>query len=499
MALITLTYAFVGIASAACLYMTLRAIYRLTLHPLVSFPGPRLRAVSHLPHAFSGWRGRQPYDVRDLHRDYGPVVRIAPDLLSFTSPSAWQDIYGHQAAKNLVKYGYFRVREDAQPMLTSFGADHVRQRTAFSHGFSDRAISEQEPALAQHIEQFLAQLRKSSRDRTIVDVGTMLRFLSFDIVGKYALSTDFGCLENNAYHPWVALLLLWFRTVTYVQNALAMGILAPFLMLFVPRRMLNSVKDHLRMSAEKVQQRLAVGDDPNIRDLWTYILQNKGEKGLTTGEMEVNAAVLLVAGTDPIADAIAGTLYFLAINPAAKKKLYDEIDGVITSQENQIVTMASTKRMPYIHACLNEGMRLYPPIPGGMRRQVAAGKTSTVAGYSLPEKTVVSVWQLPTFTLPHHFSSHDQFIPERWLPANHPDRPAYTLHDRQEAFQPFSVGPKNCLGKGLSYAEMKLILAQFLWHFEFELADNAFDIEKQKSYVFRDRPPLRVKLVERFL
>lgn len=112
-------------------YLALRALYRITFHPLVRFPGPKLRAISHLPHALSGVRGRQPYDVRDLHKKYGPVVRICPNQLSFITPSVWEDIYGHAATKKLHKYGYFRVRPDAQPMLTTTGNEHTARICSF--------------------------------------------------------------------------------------------------------------------------------------------------------------------------------------------------------------------------------------------------------------------------------------------------------------------------------------------------------------------------------
>jgi cytochrome P450 len=109
-------------------------------------------------------------------------------------------------------------------------------------------------------------------------------------------------------------------------------------------------------------------------------------------------------------------------------------------------------------------------------------------------QTVVAVYQLAAFTLTHNFALNDRFIPERWLPADHPDRPTATLTDNQEVFQPFSVGPKNCIGKGLAYAEMKLIIARFVWAFDFKVVDDGFAIDKQTAYLFRDRPPLRLKV-----
>jgi cytochrome P450 len=106
----------------------------------------------------------------------------------------------------------------------------------------------------------------------------------------------------------------------------------------------------------------------------------------------------------------------------------------------------------------------------------------------------VCVAQLPAFTLSNNFALPDSYLPNRWLPADHPDRPKITLTDKQDALQPFSVGPKSCLGKGLALAEMKLILARFVWRFDFELLDDGFAIEKQRAFFFRERPPLNVRL-----
>ena len=141
------------------LFFVTRIIYRLFLHPLANYPGPRLRAISHLPHAISGVRGRQPFDVRDLHCRYGPVVRIAPNELSFITPSSWKDIYGHNAARKFARHGYARLRPDVHNLLTAPDEDHARQRGGLSHAFSDKALRGQEPLITHHIDKFMDQLQ----------------------------------------------------------------------------------------------------------------------------------------------------------------------------------------------------------------------------------------------------------------------------------------------------------------------------------------------------
>ncbi|KAL8847977.1 MAG: hypothetical protein Q9221_006993 [Calogaya cf. arnoldii] len=56
--------------------------------------GPRLRAAFQFPEAFSILGGKAYLDTKALHDQYGPVVRISPNQLSFITAGAWKDIYG---------------------------------------------------------------------------------------------------------------------------------------------------------------------------------------------------------------------------------------------------------------------------------------------------------------------------------------------------------------------------------------------------------------------
>ena len=56
------------------------------------------------------------------------------------------------------------------------------------------------------------------------------------------------------------------------------------------------------------------------------------------------------------------------------------------------------------------------------------------------------------------------------------------------------MGPRNCIGRNLAYAEMKLLLTRFLWRFNFTVLDEAFNFEQQRVFLFREKPPLRLRL-----
>ena len=106
-------------------------------------------------------------------------------------------------------------------------------------------------------------------------------------------------------------------------------------------------------------------------------------------------------------------------------------------------------------------------------------------------QTRIAVFHYAAYHSERNFAHPEQFIPERWLDNAGPEFSS----DSREVLQPFHVGPRNCLGKNLAYAEMRLFLAKMLWHFDFELADpNDEWFARLKAYSVWDRPSLKIRL-----
>lgn len=53
-------------------------------------------AATHIPFVSSLVRARLVNDFKNLHAEFGDVVRIGPDEISFSNEAAWQDIYSHR-------------------------------------------------------------------------------------------------------------------------------------------------------------------------------------------------------------------------------------------------------------------------------------------------------------------------------------------------------------------------------------------------------------------
>jgi hypothetical protein len=92
------------LAGVLAFYIVGTIVYRRYFHPLANYPGPFINSVSALPAAFSLIRGRFPFDNKINHDKYGPVFRLGPNELTFSSATSTQDIYGfRQGHQNMKK------------------------------------------------------------------------------------------------------------------------------------------------------------------------------------------------------------------------------------------------------------------------------------------------------------------------------------------------------------------------------------------------------------
>lgn len=84
------------VVGLAVLLVCARGFYNVFLHPLRRYPGPLLYRASFLPLMLKHCHGDSTRHIQNLHKRYGPVVRVEPNLLSFADSQSWQDIYGHR-------------------------------------------------------------------------------------------------------------------------------------------------------------------------------------------------------------------------------------------------------------------------------------------------------------------------------------------------------------------------------------------------------------------
>ncbi|KAF4021738.1 hypothetical protein G4228_013914 [Cervus hanglu yarkandensis] len=169
---------------------------------------------------------------------------------------------------------------------------------------------------------------------------------------------------------------------------------------------------------------------------------------------------LFFAGTETTSTTLRWGLLYMALNPEIQEKVQAEIDKVLG--ESRQPSMAARESMPYTNAVIHEVQRMGNILPLNVPREVTAD--TTLAGYHLPKGTMVltnltalhrdpAEWATPGTFNPEHFLENGQF-------------------KKREAFLPFSLGKRMCLGEQLARTELFIFFTSLLQKFTFRPPDN---------------------------
>ncbi|KAI1387748.1 cytochrome P450 [Hypoxylon trugodes] len=463
----------------------LNVFYNIFLHPLRNYPGPLASRATGLWRAHKLLSGHLPQIVKQLHDEYGPVIRIAPNELSFIDSEAWKDIYGHHGSYEMAKDPrFYRFVGNRIPHnVSTAGRElHSVMRRQLSHGFSERSMRAQEPCIGEYVDLLIHRLEEKCSDgKTALEMRAWLNFTTFDIIGNLGFGSDFGCLENSKYHPWVLTIVENLRSHA-IMRALRQYLPAYVLYLLQEHRVLKGRKENIEYAYQTIRKRMEV--EVERPDLIEGLVRKKNE--LAPGEIELNAMFLINAGSETTATLLSGAFFLLGSHRDVLEKLTREVRTTFSSEKD--ITLISVGSLSYMLACLDECLRMYPPVPLGLPRVVPKGGFK-IAGNYVPEDTSVAVWQWAINYSKVHWHKPDEFHPERFLGDKQ------FANDNLIAMQPFSAGPRNCIGRNLAYAEMRLILARILYRFDIELAPEARDwVKRQKIYTLWDKPELPVYL-----
>ncbi|KAJ5637723.1 Cytochrome monooxygenase lcsI [Penicillium lividum] len=483
------TSVFIVAGGTLAAYLLWNVIYNLYISPLSKFPGPKLAACTYLPVIYWTVTGQNHTKMKKLHDKYGDTVRVGPQRLVYRSPQAWKDIYGHRKSGtgSFIKDPMFYIRGPTGPnLINADDADHSRERRLLSHAFSEKALREQESLIQAYVDLLVDRLNgQIAAGRGAIDMCRWYNYTTFDIIGDLAFGEPFDCLKDSKYHPWVTMVFSSVKGGALLQPLQIWPFLAPIVKLLLPKRVMKNREEHFAMSAKKVHRRLETKTERP--DFMTYVLRYNDDRAMSAKEMEANAALLIIAGSETTASLLSGFNYYLVENPAIYKKLVEEIRNTFQSYDE--IDFLGVSKLTYMNAALEEALRVYPPVPAVLPRVVPKGG-SLIDGEFVPGGVSVSGAHYSTYHAASNFTEPDSFIPERWLE----DREKRFESDNRSCLAAFSLGPRNCIGRNLAYAEMRLIVAKVFWSFDMTIDESSKDWNIQKSYNIWEKKPLMMHL-----
>ncbi len=232
-----------------------------------------------------------------------------------------------------------------------------------------------------------------------------------------------------------------------------------------------------------IGERRASGQDQG--DLLSMLLEAHDDDGSQMSDRQLRDEVmtLFLAGHETTALTLSWIWYLLAQNPVAEKKFHFELSDVL---HGKLPTMEDLPRLKYADMIAREAMRLYPPAYGLGREAI---EDCEIAGYHVPRKAQVFMFQWVTQRDPRFFDEPNSFIPERWTDEFVNRLPKY-------AYFPFGGGPRFCIGNSFAMMEIVLVLATIGQRFKMTLvADHSVTLLPAMS--LRPKDGIKVAIANR--
>ncbi|UZP41259.1 hypothetical protein NXS19_009075 [Fusarium pseudograminearum] len=445
------------ISGVAALLLVAYIITRLT-SAIAKIPGPFVSNFTSLVLKWQELNANRTVYIHELHKRYGPVVRVAPNEVSFTSIAAVKEIYGSGGSgyDKTEFYNLFQVYGKRTMFSTLVKGDHAKRRRMIGDRYANSNVMKAAPlaGIKERSSKFLQHCVESP-ERT-ADVFVTLHAYACDCV-THQLFHPYGsnCLQDKQdeemMHQVAADDSLQNRLVQYyspVLHNLGSKVLASFAK---PR----SIPLADNFVIENAQQNGAAN---------FTVLNRLKEKDSVLDTMDMAAECLdhMAAGIDTTGDVLCFLMWELSQPRSIKYQR-------LLREEFLRKADMPFDELPMLDAVLNEGLRCFPAIPMSLPRYVPQGGR-VIDGFTLAEKTVVSCQAMSVHRINDDvFPEPDKFYPERWLAAEGDA-------DRRRHQWAFSSGGRGCVGKHLAMVEMKTLLRDVYSRYETE-PDESMKIE----------------------
>ncbi|KAI1359263.1 trichodiene oxygenase [Xylaria arbuscula] len=452
------------VAGGVILVSTL-ALYRLFFHPLAMFPGPTLAAVTRGYEAYYDVvrNGQYTFKIAEMHKKYGPVVRISPYELHISDPDFYDKIYSREGewAKYAWAYDAFGA-----PLSTICAIDHnvhKHRRAAVNPFFSKANVAAKSGIISRLVKQLCSRIDEfaDESNMTKLSLNAAISALTRDVATEFILGKRYKNLEVQDFNQSLAIIFqnsggLWRVTKHLPWYGPLMKLIPMWL---VERTADQGVKNFFNFLNAYSAVASGKSDPDAPRTIVHQIVDSdlpKEEKSLA--RICDDVGTITGAAFETTANSIRLTLYHIYKDPEVLDRLRAELNSTRQGEQEPKLSISSLEQLPYLTAVLLEGLRLSPATATRANR-IASNRELSFRGQRIPAKTPVGMTTYLMHRDPDIYPDPEKFNPQRWL----------DLQERwrlEKFYAPFSKGPRNCLGMHLAWAELYMAVAAIVERFD---------------------------------
>ncbi|KAK4569011.1 hypothetical protein RGQ29_004420 [Quercus rubra] len=337
------------------------------------------------------------------------------------------------------------------------------QRKLASHEFSTKSLRDfVVKTLEDEVRDRLIPILESAADSNkVLDLQDVLRRLAFDSICRVALGIDPCALDLSSPLPVLA------KAIETASEISAKRATQPLYLVWKIKRALNLG------SEKKLKESIAT-----VHGLVSEIIQTKRQTACENrdllsrlvlaghDEQVIRDMVIsfIIAGRDTTSSALTWLLWLLTKHRNKEELIVKEVNHVLENQK--ALDFEALKELRFIHACLCESMRLYPP--------VAWDSKHAATDDILPDGTKVRKGDRVTY-FPYGMGKMEElwgkdrfeFKPDRWFDEpGGADIGGELKYVSPYKYPVFQAGPRVCIGKEMAFIQMKYVVADILRRFE---------------------------------
>nr|CAH0098576.1 unnamed protein product [Daphnia galeata] len=219
----------------------------------------------------------------------------------------------------------------------------------------------------------------------------------------------------------------------------------------------ESLDEHLstRLQAEVARDFIDVYMDEMEEQLKANVSTTFSKKQLICSIQD-----LFAAGSHTSASSIGFAVLYLIHYPEVQQKMREELDNVCG---DSLPSLAHRSRLPYTEAVLMEVMRMASIAPLAIPHR--AMKETQLQGFTIPKGSIIAINLDSAFKDATVWEDAENFRPERHLDQN-------GKVIKNDAFTPFGIGKRICLGEPLARNTVFLFVASLVKTFELKSVPN---------------------------
>jgi len=457
---------------------------------------------SDLPYCWLSARGFRSRDLCELHKEE-PILRIGPNALSFGSTAAIKDIYGHTT--KCIKDKNYEILSGSHTHLIDAidKQDHSRKRKLMSAAFAIKNLERWEFKVADVTKRLLAVLDEKCTSPMLssskspefadltVDFNQIINLWTIEAINSIALSSKLGLIEQGTDEVTAERIDGTVYRARYRQSqnqtsrAQAAFVWAydhyewlAWLSKFLPywRRVWKEAKPWNDVIYHQAMERLRKYQNGNqLDDFFSCLMTGKSgsPNNLEWGEIVSEISIIINAGADTTAIALSNIIELLIRHPKHLQRLRAEIDETLEVEE-AVAPYDSVKDLPFLRACIDEGLRLNPPTSAGLPRRTPP-EGAHILGEWIPGGTSVSMTIYSAHQDPIIFPNPEEFQPQRWLGSENRKR-------MEPYYIPFSTGARGCIGRNISYLEQIVVVASLVHRYDFALPSPSWRLQRHEAF-----------------